>query len=200
YERYNYVKKLSSPINTDSYAIKYGEPLRLVAETSDSLLFTQNMKITANVYLYDKYENLVDSNLINDKYINKIVGGKKKEQSKIYTNRGNGYYIVNNFLYECGKNVDVFYSLDFNGRIIESNTIKYTFDESKYKIIPAKDPLGQPLVSGGVGRYKIIDGYFYMSNDEINNSSRKYDIKGFNANGDRVIYEDYSLNKDTKEI
>lgn len=200
YESYNYVKKLSSAINTDSYVIKYGQPLRLVAETSDSLLFTQNMKITANLYLYDKYENLVGSNLINDKYINKIVDGKNKEQSRIYTNGGNGYYTVNNYLNEFGKNVDVFYSIDFNGRIFESNTIKYTLDESKYKIIPAKDPLGQPLVSGGVGRYKIIDGYLYISNDEINSLSRNYSIEGFNANGDRVIYKDYSLNKDTKEI
>lgn len=202
YERYNYVKKLSSAINTDSYVIKYGEPLRLVAETSDSLLFSQNMRITANLYLYDKYENLVGSNLINDKYINKIVDGKKKEQSMIYPNSGNGYYTVNNSLYEFGKNIDVFYSLDFNGKIIESNVIKYTMDESKYKIIPAKDPLGQPLVSGGTtnGRYKIIDGYFYINNDEINSSSRKYTIEGFNSNGDRVKYQDYSINKDTKEI
>lgn len=202
YERYNYVKKLSSAINTDSYVIKYGEPSKLVAKTSDSLLFSHNMKITANLYVYDKYENIVEWNLIYDMYINKTVDGKMLEQSKTYPEWCNGYYEVNNTLNQFSKKIDVSYSLDFKGKIIESNVIKYTMDESKYKIIPAKDPLGQPLVSGGTtdGRYKIIDGYFYISNDEINNSSHEYTIEGFNSNGDRVKYQDYSINKNTKEI
>lgn len=203
YQSYNYSKQLTTPINSDNYIIKYGEPSKLVAETKDNLILNKDSYVTSKLYIYDGYENKIDIGYGSSGYMNITVDGKKLEKRYVYGSMNDGYLEINERLGLFGKNIDISYSMDVNGKLIESDSIRYTMDLSKYKAISVKDPLGQPLVSGGTTNYydyKIIDGYLYIDNETVNNYDNSYTIVGVNSKGDRVVYENYYINKDTKEI
>lgn len=203
YQNYTYSKKLTTPINTDNYIINYGIPSKLVAETTDNLVISKDNNITAKLYAYDNYENQIDIGYGSSKYMNITVDGKKLEKRYVHANNYDGYIEIDQRLDVFGKNIDISYSMESDGKVIESNTIKYTMDLSNYTAILAKDPLGQPLISGQMNNYydcRILDGYLYIDNQIINDMDGNYNITGVNANGDRVIYKNYPVNKDTKEI
>ncbi|MBU3108890.1 S8 family serine peptidase [Clostridium gasigenes] len=200
YQSTRYSKDIKSKISGDTYVIKYSNPSKLISQTDDKLVVNKDSKVTAKLYVYDNYDNKVSMSSSSNTYMYISLDGKKPEKRSIKANSRDGYYEVDNNLNVFGSKIGISYSVSIAGATSLSNTISYTMNLSNYKAIPVRDPLGQSLVDGKMGKYSITNGNVYIDNKDLINLKSYYNIVGSNAKGDRVVYEKYPINKDTKEI